>query len=228
MVPASRAIGYRPGWGPAPALTSARRRRPAAGSTPPRPWCSPVGCWPGARRWRRDLTGKAERWLLGGEGHSQPVGTPSQSLLGGFPGGAWTKCLMPTLSGQTWSAQAWVQTAWLSELPRLGPAPHLQSASLISHVLGVRLSSQLPASARGQGGRREGKEAGAPEGVYVRAPARGIAAHGGPGSGPWGLGGSGKTGHRRLHQLLQATVTPLTPAPAPRRAMGLVTIANTG
>lgn len=100
-VPASLAMGYRPGWGPAPALTSARRRRPAAGSTPPRPWCSPAGCWPEARRWRRDLMGKADSRLLGGEGHGQPAGTPSQSL-----GGAWTERPMPTRSSQMWSAQA--------------------------------------------------------------------------------------------------------------------------
>lgn len=139
-----------------------------------------MGCWPGARRWRRDLTGKAERRLLGGKGHSQPAGTPSQSLLGGFPGGAWTKCLMPTLSGQTWSAQAWLQTAWLSELSRLGPAPHLQSASLISHVLGVRLSVQpAPCQCPGPGWEEGGQGS--------RRPSRGVCARACTGHrSPWG------------------------------------------
>lgn len=190
-VPALWVIGYRPGWGPAPALASARRRQPAAGSTPPRPWCSPAGCWPGARRWRRDLTGKAERQLLGGEGHGQSAGTPSQSLLGGFPGGAWTKRLVPTLSGQMWPAQA-----RLSALPRLGP-DHTYSLLLSSATssASICLSSQLPASARGQSGRREGEEW-VPRWGCVRAPAQGIAAQGGPESGPWGLGGFGCSGQR--------------------------------
>lgn len=111
------------------------------------------------------------------------------------------------------------------------PGPRSTPTVCFSHQPCSRRPSVCPASSLPVPGARvggEGKEAGAPAGVYVRAPARGIAAHGGPESGPWGLGGSGKTGHRRLHQLLQGTVTPLTPAPAPRRAMGLVTIANTG
>lgn len=46
---------YRPGCGPAPALMSARRRRPAAGSTLPRPLCSLAVSWPGVQRWRHGL-----------------------------------------------------------------------------------------------------------------------------------------------------------------------------
>lgn len=148
-------MGYRPGWGPALALTSARRRRPAAGSTPPRPWCSPAGCWPEARRWRRDLMDKAESRLLGGEGHGQPAGTASQSL-----GGAWTERPMPTWSSQTWSAQAGLQTARLSALLRLGPAPHLvrfshQSRSLHPSVCPV---SSLPVPGARVGGGRARKQ----------------------------------------------------------------------
>lgn len=44
-----------PGCGPGPALASARRKRPAVCSTPPRPSCSLAGSWPEERHWRRDL-----------------------------------------------------------------------------------------------------------------------------------------------------------------------------
>lgn len=204
-------MGYRPGWGPALALTSARRRRPAAGSTPPRPWCSPAGCWPEARRWRRDLMDKAESRLLGGEGHGQPAGTTSQSL-----GGAWTERPMPMWSSQTWSAQAGLQTARLSALLRLGPAPHLvrfshQSRSLHPSVCPV---SSLPVpGARVGGGRARKQVPGG--GVCVRAGM----GHPRPcGSRIWTVGvvGSGRTGRVHLHQALQVTVTSLMPAPAPR------------
>lgn len=47
--------GYTPGCGPELALASARRRRPAVGSTPPRPSCSLAGSWPEERHWQRDL-----------------------------------------------------------------------------------------------------------------------------------------------------------------------------
>lgn len=56
----SAGTGYTPGRGPEPALTSARRTRPAVCSIPPRPSCSPAGSWPEEQHWQRDLTRKAK------------------------------------------------------------------------------------------------------------------------------------------------------------------------
>lgn len=75
--------GYRPGCGPEPALKSARRRRPAACSTQPRPSCSLEGSWPVGQHWWYDLEDKEQTsYGRGGRGRSflrpyQPLPKPT-------------------------------------------------------------------------------------------------------------------------------------------------------
>lgn len=164
-VPVLRAIGYRPGWGPAPALASARRRQPAAGSTPPRPWCSPVGCWPGARRWRRDLTGQS-RAPVTGRGRARSVcRDPFPEPLGRLPRGR----LDQAPGAHTVRADVACPGTAVSA-PSPGSRPHLQSASVISHVLGVHLSVQpAPCQCPGPEWEKGRRGSGCPGGgVYAR------------------------------------------------------------
>ena len=194
--PASLARGYRPGWGPEPALTSARRRRPAAGSTPPRPWCSPAGCWPEAQRWRRDLMGKAESRLLGGKGNGQPAGTPLPEPRGRLDRVPDAHAVQPDVS-----AQAGLKTARLSALPRLGPDPHLVRFSHQSRSLhpSVCPASSLPVPGGGRA-RKQVPWWGCGVGASTGHPRP-------CGSRIWTVWvvGSGRTGHVHLHQALQVT-----------------------
>lgn len=68
--------GYRPGCGPEPALKSARRRRPAACSTQPRPSCSLVGSWPVGQHWWCDLESKNRQELRIGRAWEAPFLRP--------------------------------------------------------------------------------------------------------------------------------------------------------
>lgn len=69
--------GYRPGCGPEPALKSARRWRPAACSTPPRPSSSLVGSWPEGQHWWYDLDDKEETIVT----EREEMGVPSAQAV---------------------------------------------------------------------------------------------------------------------------------------------------
>lgn len=217
-------IGYRPGCGPEPALMSARRTRPAVCNTPPRPLCSPAGSWPEERRWRRDLMDKAKQgyWeqgrACGRQRHRQPGRIPSQSL-----GGIRDKRPMLTLSLQTPQRAApgllcpstAAESAVIS-LSSAGPRSTptrpscLSSLSRITFSASVCLSCRLPVSALGRRGRREGEKAGAPHGgVCTCAGHPGPRVSGNLDGGLW----------EDFHQVLQVTVTSLTPTLAPRRVL---------